>query len=54
MSRFRRALTGTTYFFTLVAWRRRPILCDAIVSVRARRPFIIDAWVQLPDHIHCI
>ena len=63
MSHFRRALTGSTFFFTLVAWRRRPILCDdailtalrdAIHTVRARRPFTIDAWVQLPDHLHCI
>jgi putative transposase len=63
MSRFRRSLTGTTYFFTLVAYRRRPILCDdailralreAILAVRARRPFTIDAWIQLPDHLHCI
>lgn len=63
MSRYRRALTGSTYFFTLVAYRRRPILCDdailhalreAILAVRARRPFTIDAWVQLPDHLHCI
>lgn len=63
MSHFRRALTGSTFFFTLVAWRRRPILCDdailtalrdAIHIVRARRPFTIDAWVQLPDHLHCI
>jgi putative transposase len=63
MSRFRRALTGSTYFFTLVAWRRRPIMCDdivrnalrdAILAVRERRPFDIDAWVQLPDHLHCI
>jgi len=52
-----------TYFFTVVTCRRQPILCDdlvhhalrsAIVSVRATRPFIIDAWVLLPDHMHCI
>ncbi|WP_227496704.1 REP-associated tyrosine transposase [Massilia litorea] len=63
MSRYRRALTGSTFFFTLVAYRRRPILCDdvilralrgAILAVRSRRPFTIDAWVQLPDHLHCI
>jgi len=63
MSRYRRALTGSTYFFTLIAYRRRPILCDdailralrdAILAVRARRPFTIDAWIQLPDHLHCI
>lgn len=63
MSRFRRTTTGSTFFFTLVAWRRRLILCDGIIrnalrdairTVRARRPFTIDAWVQLPDHLHCI
>ena len=63
MSRFRRANFGTTFFFTLVAFRRRPIFCDdifvtalreAIRAVRTQRPFVIDAWVQLPDHLHCI
>ena len=63
MSHFRRPITGSTFFFTLVAWRRRPILCDDIIrnalrdaihTVRQRRPFKIDAWVQLPDHLHCI
>lgn len=61
MSRFRRADSGTTFFFTLVSYRRRPILCDtliraalrdAIVAVRAARPFAIDGWVLLPDHMH--
>jgi putative transposase len=51
------------YFFTVVAYRRRPILCDepvrialrdAINSVRAIRAFVIDAWVLMPDHLHCI
>ncbi len=64
MSRYRRApLAGATYFFTVVAYRRQSILCEpairgalreAIESVRARRPFAIDAWVLLPDHLHCI
>jgi len=63
MSRFRRANTGTTFFFTVISYRRRPILCDvlirtalrdAIQTVRKSRPFIIDAWVLLPDHLHCI
>lgn len=63
MSRYRRATSGSTFFFTVVAFRRRPILCDplvvaalrtAIQAVRRRRPFAIDAWVQLPDHLHCI
>ncbi len=64
MSRYRRANTaGATYFFTVVAYRRQRILCDervrkalrdAIVSVREKRPFTIDAWVLLPDHLHCM
>ena len=62
MPRYRRA-TGSTFFFTLVTYRRRPILCadimrhamrDAIAAVRAVRPFSVDAWVLLPDHMHCI
>jgi putative transposase len=63
MSRYRRAPSGTTFFFTVVAYRRRPILCkepvisalrDAISRVRAQRPFFLDAFVLLPDHLHCI
>ncbi len=63
MSRYRRLLTGPTYFFTVVAYRRRPIFCDAalrtalrdaIATVRRTRPFSVDAWVLLPDHMHCI
>ena len=64
MSRYRRAVTaGGTYFFTVVTYRRQTFLCDdmvrtalrnAIESVRMTRPFIIDAWVLLPDHLHCI
>lgn len=60
MSRYRRAaIPGATYFFTVVTYRRRPILCDApvraaIQTVRARHPFTIDAWVLLPDHLHCL
>ena len=64
MPHYQRAnTTGATYFFTLVTYRRQTILCDtqvrealreAIVSVRKKRPFEIDAWVLLPDHLHCI
>ena len=63
MTRYRRARTGPTYFFTLVAYARQPILCDAPVrsalrralqDVRITRPFEIDAWVLMPDHLHCI
>ncbi len=64
MSRYRRAkATGSSYFFTVVAYRRQSILCDeairnalhaSIETVRVARPFIIDAWVLLPDHLHCV
>ncbi len=64
MSRYRRVtLPGATYFFTVVTYRRRPILCDAPVraalraavkTVQSRHPFTIDAWVLLPDHLHTI
>ena len=63
MSRYRRARTGSTYFFTLVSYERRPILCHealrkllrvAVQNVRVQRPFEIDAWVQMPDHLHCV
>jgi putative transposase len=48
---------------TVVAHRRRPILCDDLIrtalrrgieTVRATRPFSIDAWVLLTDYMHCI
>ena len=62
MSNYRRANTqGACYFFTVVAFRRQPILCDeavrvalqeAIRSVCEQKPFSIDAWVLLPDHLH--
>jgi REP-associated tyrosine transposase len=64
MSCYRRAsIPGSSYFFTVVAYRRRPILCDepirhalraSIEKVHATRPFVINAWVLLPDHLHCI
>ena len=63
MSRYRRARDGQTYFFTLVSYWRRPILCtvpirnalrSALIEVRQRRPFEIDAWVLMPDHLHTI
>ena len=64
MSNYRRAKTkGGTYFFTVVLYRRQNILChddmrhalrEAIEKTRETHPFIIDAWVLLPDHLHCI
>ncbi len=46
MSRYRRAI--------LCDEPVRTALRDAIKIVRSRHPFIIDAWVLLPDHLHAI
>lgn len=64
MSRYRRDNTpGATWFFTVVTYKRRAILCDepvraalrdAIVKTSQSWPFRIDAWVLLPDHMHCL
>ena len=54
---------GATYFFTVNTYHRRPhfahelaraALRDAIRSIRASHPFEIDAWILLPDHLHCL
>ncbi|MHB1187250.1 REP-associated tyrosine transposase [Thiobacillus sp.] len=64
MSNYRRAYEGgATYFFTVVAYRRQPILTrpdvldalrDAFRKVRQTEPFKLDAVVILPDHLHAI
>lgn len=64
MSCYRRDNTlGGTWFFTVVTFRRREILCkdpvrkalrEAIAETRQSWPFRIDAWVLLPDHMHCL
>jgi putative transposase len=63
MPDYLRARSGSTFFFTLVSFNRRPILCSepirhalrtAIGNLRATRPFSIDGWVLMPDHLHCI
>ncbi len=61
---YRRAYTpGAQYFFTLVTENRRKIftndatintLRQAFRNVMTKRPFIIDAAVIMPEHIHCI
>ncbi|WOD40932.1 REP-associated tyrosine transposase [Nodosilinea sp. E11] len=54
---------GGSYFFTHVTYQRYPWLCtdlgrqslrQAIIAVRRKHPFAIDAFVLLPDHFHCI
>ena len=63
MSRYRRNLVpGASYFFTVnLADRRSGLLVEhvealraALLEVRERHPFSIDAMVVLPDHLHAI
>ena len=64
MSRYRRTdVPDGTYFFTVVTYRRQSFLCEADVrqalregirKAQAVKPFQIDAWVLLPDHLHCL
>src|SRR5438105_12121011 len=58
----RNRVPGGTFFFTVNLLDRRSDLLvtqigalrDAVRRVRARAPFQIDAWVVLPDHMHCL
>lgn len=58
----RNRVPGGTYFFTVCLADRRSNLLVAqidalrtvVKKVRAQRPFHIDAWVVLPDHMHCL
>ena len=34
--------------------RHVDVLRQAVAVTRAKRPFAIDAWVVLPDHMHCV
>jgi putative transposase len=52
---------GGTYFFTLNLLERYPndllirhidLLRTVVREVRTKRPFHIDAWVVLPEHLH--
>jgi putative transposase len=63
MVRYRRNfLAGATYFFTVTLFdRRSTALTDRIDALRAAvrttrstHPFVIDAAVILPDHLHVI
>ena len=63
MSTYRRLrVPGGTYFFTANLRDRQSDLLtthiatlrEAVRATRARAPFHIDAWVVLPDHMHCI
>ena len=58
----RNRVPGGTYFFTVNLLERHSdilvtevhALRQAVSKVRAKRPFHIDAWVVLPDHMHAI
>lgn len=58
----RNYVAGGTYFFTVNLLNRdTSLLIDYIVELREavqfvkeRRPFYIDAWVVLPDHMHAV
>jgi putative transposase len=58
----RNRVPGGTYFFTVNLVNRRSDLLvreietlrTAIRTVRLATPFHTDAWVVLPDHMHCI
>lgn len=63
MVNYRRArIAGATYFFTVTLRDRRQTLLTAHVdllrsmfrAVRRQRPFVIDAAVVLPDHLHTL
>lgn len=58
----RNRVPGGTYFFTVNLVDRRSDLLirhidtlrDAVRELRAKAPFHIDAWVVLPEHMHCL
>jgi putative transposase len=58
----RNSVPGGTFLFTVNLLDRRSNLLvtnidalrDAVRRVRARAPFHINAWVVLPDHMHCV
>jgi type I restriction enzyme R subunit len=64
MATFRRSVVpGATYFFTVNTYQRLRVLTDspfygalknALQQVKAEHPFTIDAFVLLPDHLHCL
>jgi putative transposase len=63
MTYYRRSrVPGGTYFFTVNSYNRQSRLLvekidnlrKAVRETKAARPFHIDAWVVLPDHLHCL
>ncbi|MBB1202215.1 transposase [Enterobacteriaceae bacterium 89] len=63
MSNYRRNyVKGGTWFFTVNLRNRQSALLveqiatlrNSVAQVKRRKPFFIDAWVVLPEHMHCI
>lgn len=63
MPNYRRArVPGATWFFTVNLHDRRSdllvreiaLLRETVRATKARHPFHIDAWVVLPEHMHCL
>lgn len=63
MPNYRRVFVpGGCYFFTVNLLERKrtlltdpiDLLRDCVRTVRRLHPFHIDAWVVLPDHMHCV
>ena len=64
MPNYRRMVRpGGTFFFTLVTATRQPVFGDASArsllgecfrDVKATRPFVVEAIVLLPDHLHAM
>ena len=64
MSNYRRAyITGGTWFFTVNLLQRKnnnllvrhiAELREVVRNVKQKYPFTIDAWVILPEHMHCV
>ena len=64
MSNYRRAfVSGRTWFFTVNLLERNnndllvreiDLFREAIRRVQQKNPFHIDAWVVLPEYMHCV
>ncbi len=62
--RYRRAtVPGASYFFTLITFQRQRLFSDqsnverwhrSVAKVQRTRPFVVEAEVVMPDHLHMI
>jgi putative transposase len=63
MPNYIRFYSGNAWFFTVVTHQRIPFLTtdsarkclrEAIINCGGLYPFTVEAWVLLPDHLHCV